>query len=658
MSFLLQETLDNLLLETGDNILLDDTFNILNFTGFEEGTNNNQGNGYHDTNPFAGTEATYDTVTVRTGTYSMKVAKVGAAIGSMRFPCKIQTDGRTDTNDGSYANLYMQFAFRYSSKPASASEDIAYVEDINSRVMHLRIDSAGKLSLYAANGTTQIGSTGATILSANTWYVIRLYLGTGTSAQYNLYIDGVLELSGTTSTPDNKRLVGLGCVADRNTADYTAYFDDLIVTSNDFPDLTSAVKVIKPTANGSTQTWTAGTNSSDYAEVDEIPRDDGTVDYCMTPSNGTNPNVGLFAMQDCATVGITGTILALKARIITIENAANSSATKIRVKSGVTTSESTTLNGSTSLQGRQRLLILNPDTSTAWTTTTVDAVEVGAVEDNNVAVRLTNVMAYILYVPSTSVDYPIVISQGSFTLTGQSAALKIGRKIIAAYAAFTLTGQNALLKLGKGMQAVYGSFTLTGQNAILRIAMRMIAAQGSFTQTMQTVIMRYGRTMVAGFETFVLTGQTALLKLGWKITAAQGSFSLTGQDILLKIGKYMAAAVGSFVLTGQDILLKLGWKMAAAYTTFTLAGQDILLKVGRNIVAAYGAFTLTGQDILFHIAMRMQAVYGQITLTGQTVLFAVNGLYVRWTTAVKNAVATLANRAKNSSTWTNRDKTL
>lgn len=257
-----------------------------------------------------------------------------------------------------------------------------------------------------------------------------------------------------------------------------------------------------------------------------------------------------------------------------------------------------------------------------------------------------------------SSNYPITAAQGSFTLTGQSTLLKVGRKMLAAYATFTLAGQNALLKLGKGMSVTYGSFVLTGQSVLFHIAMRMLAAYTTFALTMQTVIMRYGKIMSASVGNFVLTGQDILLKLGWKIAAAYGSFALTGQNAALHYGRLMSAAMGSFVLTGQNVLLKLGWKMQAAYTTFTLTGQTVLLKVGRYISAAYGSFTLTGQDILFHIAVKMYAIYGTITLTGQTVLFAVNGLYVKWTNTIKNAVATITNRTKNSSTWTNRDKTL
>jgi len=421
---------------------------VLNFTGFEQSIQTT-GNGGYDTNAFQGTGGSIVTSPVRTGTYSARFNKVTSANPFMEITTIFQADG-TLLGGNTQANLstaYLQFAFYSASRPTSASEQIASIfgTDGNAKIS-LRIDSTGKLSLYDSDNTTQIGSTGATVLALNTWYEIQLSVGSGASAPYALNIDNVSELSGTytLANSNNSGKMFIGSRADMNSVSMDNYYDDVLVDDASFHN-TAVVKAIIPTANGSSMTWSAGSGASDYTQVNEIPPDDGTTNYVMTPSNGTNPNSAMFALQNTSTVSISGTILSVKGVIMTRESASNVSAHFIRVTSGATNSDSSAFNGSTTLQGQSRVLNVDPNTSSAWTTSAIDALEIGAVENNNVAVRCASVMGFVLYIPSTSIEYILTASTGTFALTYIDTIVSRVRVMIASVGSFILTGMNANL---------------------------------------------------------------------------------------------------------------------------------------------------------------------------------------------------------------------
>lgn len=103
----------------------------------------------------------------------------------------------------------------------------------------------------------------------------------------------------------------------------------------------------------------------------------------------------------------------------------------------------------------------------------------------------------------SSTAYTLTAAQGSYTLTGQSAVLNVGRVLTAAQGAYTLTGQDVLLKVGRVLVAEQGAYTVTGQDATL---------------------------------TFTPAGSTA-----YSMTADQGSFALTGIDAALTFSGVTAA---------------------------------------------------------------------------------------------------------------------
>jgi hypothetical protein len=367
---------------------------IVNFSGVESGSIE-AGSTVGEFLTASGSVA-LETTIVHSGSYSVRCNPTGTALGYMGFGT-ISTAG-VHNNSSDVNTAYVQFWFRYATKPASGREPIFGAFDVaNTSKAHVCLDSNGLLSFLDKNGT--LVATGSTVLAANTWYRIEVKVSTGTGNQpYEVRINGVSELSGDANQGTNANgSWRFGKSGDLNGQTVDLYYDDMIVDNAAYPGGDVSIKVITPNANGSTMSWSAGTNSSDYQEVDEVPFNDA--DYVQSPTSG-NPNIGLFQMTDTGSVGINGTILSLKGYIRTRENTSVTSAVKLRIKSGSSTQDTSTRNGTTTVAVQQLIANTDPATSAAWTQGGIDSVEIGAVEDNAVATRLTSVMGHVAYIPS------------------------------------------------------------------------------------------------------------------------------------------------------------------------------------------------------------------------------------------------------------------
>lgn len=365
---------------------------ILKFTGFEAGT----ATVASENEVVTGTGMSYSSTTVRTGSYSLRCNSTAANNGYQTIRTYAASGAAANMND---ATIYVTFYFRYATKPSSANEPIFAAYTGATLKSEVRITSAGNLQIYNTLNA-QMGSDGATTLSADTWYRLDIKIGTGASGAYEVKINGTSELSGTGNLDTgNNQTVRLGKHANRNSNTVDFFYDDVVVDNAAFISGDPAVKILPVTGNGGTMTWTGGTGSSNYLEVDEIPISD--TDYVMSPTTGA-PNDARFALDSCANVGISGTISGVTVSTRTREDTTVTSATAAaKIWSSASTSATTNLNGSTSFTPRALLSLTDPATGSAWTTSGLDAMEAGSTENNNVAVRLSTVMVSVLYVPSS-----------------------------------------------------------------------------------------------------------------------------------------------------------------------------------------------------------------------------------------------------------------
>lgn len=236
----------------------------------------------------------------------------------------------------------------------------------------------------------------------------------------------------------------------------------------------------------------------------------------------------------------------------------------------------------------------------------------------------------------------LTAAAGTFTLSGQSAGLKVGRKTVAAAGAFTLSGQTAGLKVGRQLAASAGSFALSGQSAGLKSGRMLSIAAGSFTFTGQSAGLKASRNLSAAVGTFTLTGQDAAFDLpGSRITAEAGTFTFTGQPAGLKADRKIAAGTGSFALAGQAAGLLHGFHVTCGVGTFTFTGKSA---------------TLTFSDV--SVAVLVTTKYPHGLSTGATVRISGTGLYdgdyvvtVTGATTFRLNESTYASSLSNAGKW-------
>jgi hypothetical protein len=219
--------------------------------------------------------------------------------------------------------------------------------------------------------------------------------------------------------------------------------------------------------------------------------------------------------------------------------------------------------------------------------------------------------------------YDMPAGQGSFTLTGQSAALEKGDSVRQGGDPAPLPHLGLLLGSAAALELAidHGSFTLTGQAADLDADRKLAAAHGSFTLSGQAADIDADRKIAAAHGSFALTGQDVDLDADRKLALTYGGFTLTGQAEDIDADRKLAAAYGSFALTGQDVTLGSALGVTAGLGSFTLAGQDADLDADRRLTFAHGTFSLTGQAADVDADRRLAWTYGGFTLTGQDVAF-------------------------------------
>jgi len=334
------------------------------------------------------------TTIVLSGTRSIRFAPVGSAVANARLAL-IRPDGRRDTEFNT-ANCYTQVRLHIVTAPASNQEKIIEFADTGgSTKAFVALNSSRQLEFY--NNAGGLVATGATSLSLNTTYFIQVRTSTGSGNQpYEVHIDEVLELSGTANQlTNNHGSVYFGKRDNLNSQTMDIVMDCFYCDDSTFIG-DGEVAGLTPTANGSVAQWTSGTGASNYTQVDEIPP--STADYIQSAASSNQSHY--VELEDCATVGITGTIQAFKATAFLREVSSGTSSNKLRISSGASNLDTTAFNHSTSNVHIQLLAEEDPDTSAPWTLSGIDALEIGVIEANAIAMRCFYMHGYVYYFPA------------------------------------------------------------------------------------------------------------------------------------------------------------------------------------------------------------------------------------------------------------------
>ena len=360
------------------------------FSGFEAGNS-------EEVDLVSGT-ASIQTSNVRTGVYSLKCNPTTTGTG---FCTLASTTGAGASSAANVVTAFCRFYFYYVTKPASSSEEIFRARNVASLKGSVRIDSTGVLSFY--DSTNTIVTTGSTVLSANTWYLIEVKVGTGASAAWEVKINGTSEISGTSNLlASNNTRWNFGKSVNSNGQSVEFYYDDLLVSDSAYPGA-GECRIAVPNAIGTYQTATVGAGAGHYQAVSEVP-EDGDTSYLV--SDGVATDAETETIQNHTASGANGTVNCVRSYIITKRDGGTNGSIKIRFRSNTTNSDGTAFATGASYSQNSLFYDTDPATSIAWTLSGLDTLQVGIVENSANKSRITAAYAFMDTTPSAGTVYP------------------------------------------------------------------------------------------------------------------------------------------------------------------------------------------------------------------------------------------------------------
>ena len=111
--------------------------------------------------------------------------------------------------------------------------------------------------------------------------------------------------------------------------------------------------------------------------------------------------------------------------------------------------------------------------------------------------------------------YTVTALNGTYAVTGQSAALTVNRVLTANNGTYAVTGKSATLTINRVLTAASGTYAVTGQSAALTVNRTLTALNGTYAVTGQlatityTTVGAYVLTALSG--TYAVTGKAATI---------------------------------------------------------------------------------------------------------------------------------------------------
>lgn len=271
----------------------------------------------------------------------------------------------------SASEYYFGFWYYPTNDLAGGVFEIRNGSTVLGRILRSQVQQ-GVLSYYVGSGTTTPSATGTTVIASNTAiYHIGIYIKIDNSAgRAKVVIDGNTDIDFTgdtqpgTDTTMNQFSVGV-------TAAKQGYanIDNVVVDDSEMPYKTYIQKLV-PTADGTTNDWTASTGTR-WEAVNEVPYSD--TDYISASATG---NINTFA-----TGNLTGSIMAIKAvqvqARISYEGSPTPTHIQLGVRSNATDCFADDLSPAGSFITKQRCMPVDPSDLSAWDETKVNAMEIG-----------------------------------------------------------------------------------------------------------------------------------------------------------------------------------------------------------------------------------------------------------------------------------------
>lgn len=350
------------------------------------------GFGSGDANGFdllSGTASIVSTV-FDAGEFCLRVNPTTTGTGSVRLRQFNNTTGSI-TSSFNAASIFAGFLFRCDTAPGTGSEIVYQMRDGSNNIkLTVRMNSARQLAVY--DSAASLIATGSTVLSVSTVYHLGILTSAGTTGAYEVQINGASELSGTCDQlAANNGFAFLGKASNVSSQSVDFYYGHVSFNDAEFPPTTLRVRSMHIAGNGNYTAWTG-----DFQDVDETPPHDGDASFV---SSNTSGQAETWTLESAASAGITGTVLAVSSLVI-VRDEGGSSALRYRVRSGSTDSDTINNDPGATYVGRGRWLVVDPDTSAAWLLSALDSIEIGVLNNANVAARCTFGIVEVLHEPA------------------------------------------------------------------------------------------------------------------------------------------------------------------------------------------------------------------------------------------------------------------
>ncbi len=242
---------------------------------------------------------------------------------------------------------------------------------------HLSTIVTGEIRAHLLGNTTADTTTAAGVRSGTEFIYIEVKLTIDdTTGSYEVKIDGAVALSNSGVDTDNGS-DGSGVRIEFYTDTPDLIFDDIYICDNTGPQNNDflgdcSVVALDPTSDVTTEWGT--TSSPHYSEIDENPSDKDTT-YIET---GSPTAVDLFGFQN-----VTSLLGAIYGIQVCVEISDSSDPVDLRIVSGATTSDEEGVDNTVvydpSFITYTRIVELDPNTSSAWTLSNVNAAQFGAI---------------------------------------------------------------------------------------------------------------------------------------------------------------------------------------------------------------------------------------------------------------------------------------
>jgi hypothetical protein len=236
----------------------------------------------------------------------------------------------------------------------------------------------------------------------------------------------------------------------------------------------------------------------------------------------------------------------------------------------------------------------------------------------------THVAAYVAFKENAAAKV-LDADAGSYSVTGQTAALEHRRQVVADAGSYAVSGQTVTLSKGLTLSADAGSYAVTGQDVTFNRTYAIDANAGSYAVTGTAAGTLRGYVATADAGSYSVSGQDATFVRTWQVNADAGSYSVSGTDAALLVGRVVIADAGSYSVSGTDADLEheagVDPFIDADAGSYAVSGTDASLEWGRVVAADAGAYAVSGTDVTFDRTYVVTADAGSYTISGTDATF-------------------------------------